>query len=139
MDPIVQTDSAGVPRYVSFPAGEPVQSLGPLAPQAQSDQFLQRNAALLALPAATLKSLAVPIASLPEPELNALRAEVQKRVMDSVVLGYAQTYFGLPVIGAGVSVTLRDEPRAVLAATSTVQHDIQVARPTDEAIKRASV
>ena len=139
MDPIVQTDSAGVPRYVSFPAGEPVQGLGPLAPQAQSDQFLLRNAALLALPAATLKSLAVPIASLPEPELNALRAEVQKRVMDSVVLGYAQTYFGLPVIGAGVSVTLRDEPRAVLAATSTVQHDIQVARPTDEAIKRASV
>jgi zinc metalloprotease ZmpB len=139
MDPIVQTDSQGVPRYLSFPSGAPVEGLGSLAPQAQADQFLERNAALLALPAATLKSLAVPIAALPEAELNALRAEVQKRVMDSLVLGYAQTYFGLPVIGAGVSVTLRDEPRAVLAATSTVHHDIQVARPSDEDIKRASV
>src|SRR6185295_3715820 len=57
--------------------------------------------------------------------------------MDSVVVGYAQTYFGLPVIGAGVSVTLVDSPRAIRAASSTVHDQIQVDRPSDEAIKRA--
>jgi len=57
--------------------------------------------------------------------------------MDSVVVGYAQTYFGLPVIGAGVSVTLVDSPRAIRAASSTIHDQIQVDRPSDAAIKRA--
>ncbi|HET8745873.1 MAG TPA: hypothetical protein VFM98_09715 [Ramlibacter sp.] len=137
MTSVVQNGADGVPRYLAFPLGEPVKGLASLAPQAQADDFLRSRGALLALPAATLAALSKPPASWPEPDFNQLRAETQKQVMDSYVVGYAQTYFGLPVVGAGVSVMLRDDPRAVLAATSTVHHDIQVTRPSDEAIKRA--
>jgi len=137
MEPIVQNDESGVPRYVTFPAGEPVEEVGELAPQAQANGFLGRHAQLLALRPESLQSLSEPLAALPQAELAGLRVEVEKQVMDSVLVGYAQTYFGLPVIGAGVSVTLRDAPRAIQSATSTVHHDIQVDRPSDAAIKRA--
>lgn len=137
MQPITYNDETGVPRYVTFPSGTPVEALGQLAPQAQANIFLERNAQLLALQLNTLKSLAQPLAVLPEDELAGLRFEIEKRVMDSVVVGYAQSYFGLPVIGAGVSVTLRETPRTIQSATSTVYHDIKVARPSAEAIKHA--
>lgn len=138
MTPIIQNDADGVPRHLSFPHGAPVQDLAWLSPQAQANGFLYTSGSLLALPAAALKSLDRPPASWwPEPELNELRTETQTRVTDSHVIGYAQTYFGLPVIGAGVTVTLRDNPRAVLSATSTIHHEIQVARPSDEALKHA--
>jgi zinc metalloprotease ZmpB len=137
MTSVVQNGADGVPRYLTFPQGEPVKGLASLPPQAQADEFLRARGTLLALPAAALGALAKAPSSWPEADLNQLRAETQKHVMDSYVVGYAQTYFGLPVIGAGVSVTLRDDPRTVLAATSTVHHDIQVTRPGDEAIKRA--
>ena len=137
MTAVVLNDAAGVPRHISFPTGKPVAGLAALGPQAQADDFLLRDGGLLALPAAALGSLARPLASWPEPELSELRGEALKRVMDSHVVGYSQTYFGLPVVGAGLSVTLRDQPREVLAASSSVHHAIQVVRPSDEAIKAA--
>lgn len=139
MEPIVQNDGAGIPRYLTFPSGALDEALGKLPPQAHTNIFLERNAQLLALKPDTLKSLAQPLAVLPEAELAGLRFEVEKRLMDSVIVGYVQTYFGLPVMGAGVSVSLRDAPRTIQSATSTVYHNIQVDRPSDEAIKRAQV
>src|SRR5262245_33073744 len=108
---LIQHDEAGVPRYLSFPAGEAGEGLAAQAPRAQASRFLIRNAPELQLKPETLKSLDAPLATLPEEELAGLRVEVEKRVMDSVVIGYAQTYFGLPVIGAGVRVTLLDGAR----------------------------
>ena len=138
MEQIIQKDEADVPRYVSFPSGQPVETVGQLAPQAQANSFLEHSGSLLALRSDTLKALAAPVATLPESELAGLRFESEKQVMDSVVIGYTQTYFGLPVVGAGVSVTLRAAPRSVLAAASTVHHGISVMRPSDEAIKRVT-
>ena len=99
MTAVVLNDAAGVPRHISFPTGKPVAGLAALGPQAQADDFLLRDGGLLALPAAALGSLARPLASWPEPELSELRGEALKRVMDSHVVGYSQTYFGLPVAG----------------------------------------
>jgi hypothetical protein len=137
--PIVQTDAAGVPRFLSFAAPESDAGLRSQAPQTVAHNFLQQRGDLLALAPVTLKSLDQPLADLPESELAGLRVSGDKRLMDSITVAYAQTYFGLPVIGAGVAVTLRDEPLGVMAATSTVRHDITVARPSDADIKRALV
>lgn len=139
MEPIVQNDGAGIPRYLTFPSGAPDEALSKLPPQAHTNIFLERNAQLLALKPDTLRSLAQPLAALPEVELAGVRFEVEKRLMDSVIVGYVQTYFGLPVMDAGVSVSLRDTPRAIQSVTSTVYHNIQVDRPSEEAIKRAQV
>jgi len=137
MEGMIQHDEAGVPRYLSFPTGEPSEGLAALAPRAQASRFLVRNATALQLKPETLKSLEAPLAALPEEELAGLRVEVEKRVMDSVVVGYAQTYFGLPVIGAGVRVTLLDGARPLQSIVSTVHHDISVSRPSADSIKRA--
>ncbi|MBK6851845.1 MAG: hypothetical protein IPG93_09565 [Burkholderiales bacterium] len=137
--PIVQTDAAGVPRFLSFAAPESDAGLRSQAPQTVAHNFLQQRGDLLALAPATLKALDQPLANLPDSELAGLRVSGDKRLMDSITVAYAQTYFGLPVIGAGVAVTLRDEPLGVMAATSTVRHDISVARPSDADIKRALV
>ena len=135
MTPIVQYDERA--RYVTYPTAKPVETQGDLAPQAHANSFLEHNAELLSLRPETLASLAQPLASMPEDELAGLRLEIEKSVMDTVVVGYAQTYFGLPVIGAGVSVTLVDAPRAIRSASSTVHDQIKVDRPSDAAIKRA--
>ncbi|HKP56512.1 MAG TPA: hypothetical protein VJV78_07330, partial [Polyangiales bacterium] len=136
MKPIVRTDAAGVPRHVSFSRAETQEAFGPLAPQAQADEFLRKHGYLLALTEPSLDSLAKTVARRPDSSQSELRVETQKRVQDTHVVGYAQTYFGLPVVAAGVSVTLRDDPPSVLAASSTVVHSIDVARPSDTDLKR---
>ncbi|NUP10127.1 MAG: hypothetical protein HOW73_29100 [Polyangiaceae bacterium] len=136
MDPIVQTDERGIPRYVTFPTGAPMDTLGERAPQAVANAFLEQNAKLLAIAPDTLRSLPLSPSRLPEEELAGLRVDAEDRIMDSIRVGYSQTYFGLPVVGAGVSVTMRDQPRTILAATSTIHHDIKVDKPSPDAIKR---
>ena len=131
MHPIVQRDERGVPRHVTMPIQPAAQqALSALAPRAQADDFLMKQGHLLDLPQSSLRSLRRRIASAPEAEASALRADGDKRVMDTHVIGYIQTFFGLPVIGAGVSVTVRDTPRSVLAASSTVVHGLQVEQPS---------
>ena len=83
MTSVVQNGADGVPRYLTFPLGEPVKGLASLPPRAQADDFLRSRGALLALPAGTLAGLSKPPASWPEPDFNELRAETQKHVMDS--------------------------------------------------------
>ncbi len=136
MDPIVQVDRSGA-RYVTFPAGAPVDGAVAQGARAQAHAFVQDNAKLLALAPEMLRSLPLAPARQPEEELAGLRFAQEKRVMDSLVVGYTQTYFGLPVIGAGVTVTLRDQPRRVLAAVSTVHRDLEVERPSAAALRRA--
>src|SRR4051794_540107 len=137
MEATLQHDPKTGARYVSYAAPQPVDTAADLAPQAHANAYLERNVGDLGLTTMTLKSLGKPLAELPEDELAGLRVEVEKEVADSVVVGYAQTYFGLPVIGAGASVTLRRSPRAVQGAASTAHEQMSVERPTDEAIKRA--
>lgn len=137
MESMIQHDNDGVPRFLTFPVGESTDDLGTLSPLAQAGQLLLRNARALALKPETLKSLDAPLATLPEDELEGLRVEVEKHIMDSVVVGYVQTYFGLPVIDAGVRLVLADGPRPLRSIASTVHHDIKVQKPSTAAIKRA--
>jgi len=111
MEATLQQDGKTGARYVSYAEAKPVEGEGDLAPQAHANTYLERSVGDLGLTAMTLKSLGKPLADLPEDELAGLRVEVEKDVADSIVVGYAQTYFGLAVIGAGVSVTLRKSPR----------------------------
>jgi zinc metalloprotease ZmpB len=139
MTPIVQTDADGVPRFLRFDAPEAPAGLITQAPQAAAHAFLQQRGDLLALAPALLKTLDQPPSAQLLDEQASLRVLGEKRQMDSITVAYAQTHFGLPVIGAGLSVTLREAPLGVLAATSTVRHDITVERPGAEPIQRARV
>lgn len=138
--PIVQTDAAGVPRFFRFDQPEVDAGLATQSPQAAAHAFLRTRGNLLGLSPELLKALDRAPAPSPEAdELAGLRVTDEKRLMDSVTVAYSQTCFGLPVIGAGVALTLTSEPPGVVAGSSTLRHDLKAERPSDEAIKRALV
>ena len=49
-----------------------------------------------------------------------------KEIMGTTTVGYQQTYQGLPVWEAGVSVTIQPNPMRVTASQSSVHHDVTV-------------
>lgn len=50
----------------------------------------------------------------------------EKEIMGTTTVSYQQTYAGLPVWKAGVSVTLQSEPLRVTGSQSSVHHDISL-------------
>ena len=88
--PVVLRDDQDVPRHVSFPSGQRVSGLAAVAPRLAANEFLERDGALLAL-APSLLTLDRPPAELPDDELAAVRPLGEKRIMDAIVLEYAQT------------------------------------------------
>lgn len=51
----------------------------------------------------------------------------EKDIMDTTTVSYQQTYQGLPVWKAGVSVTIQSDPMRVTASQSSVHKDINIA------------
>ena len=49
-----------------------------------------------------------------------------KEIMGTTTVGYQQTYQGLPVWEAGVSVTIQPNPMRVTASQSSIHHDVAV-------------
>lgn len=138
MSTVVEKDEAGIPRNVKFTEGLSLKTEGRQSPRQRARQFLEGHPDLLSLRKDEFISLDQLLAREPSEELAGFRFETEKRVMDLAVVGYVQTYFGLPVIGAGVSVVMRSAMPTILSASSTVYHDIKVERPTKEAIGRAA-
>ena len=64
-----------------------------------------------------------------------IRLRRSKRVMDTVVLDYCQTLFGLPVWRAGVAVVVKDRPQGVLGSTYTGLSGLQAKRPSQNAMR----
>ena len=63
------------------------------------------------------------------------RLRRSKRIMDTVVLDYCQTLFGLPVWRAGVSVVVKDRPKGVIGSTFTGLDGLAAERPSRSAMR----
>jgi hypothetical protein len=73
----------------------------------------------------------------PEPALGVeYRFLAEKRQFDSTTSVYQQTFLGLPVWNAGLSVHMKEDPLRVLSAQSTAHHDIKVKRPPIADVRR---
>jgi hypothetical protein len=72
-------------------------------------------------------------------EGSRLRFETEKSVQDSTVVGYSQTYNGLPVWEAGVAVHLQRSTMSVSSATSSVHYGIRLTRPKGRERPRISM
>jgi hypothetical protein len=70
-------------------------------------------------------------------DLNEYRLLSEKSVFDTTTFTLQQTYFGLPVWEAGVSVHIKNGPARVLSSQATSHTDIQVQRPDQEQVRRA--
>ena len=52
-----------------------------------------------------------------------------KKMLDSTVVDYAQTYYGLPVWRSGLTVVMQDEPLQVLSSSNSSQMAMKVHKP----------
>ena len=76
-----------------------------------------------------MQSMDVRASLAPVAEDEALRFESEKHTMDSTVVSYNQTMFGLPIYQAGVSVVMHGPQNQVKAATSTLHYDVAAQPP----------
>ena len=67
------------------------------------------------------------------------RFEQEKSQFDMTTVVLAQTYFGLPVWGAGVAVHMRQRPFIVLSAQSTRHLEVDAEKPPERALARIKV
>ncbi len=65
-----------------------------------------------------------------------LRFESQKDVFDSSTVTYQQTYNGLPIWGAGVTIQIRQNPYSVLSSYATNHADVSVNKPSAAAMRK---
>lgn len=127
-------DSEGYPRHFKFRTGKDTAIRLADAggtPQDAAQEFLKAQADLLKVPQGAMRSLGVRAAIAPTAEDQALRFESETHLMDSAVVSYHQTMFGLPIYQAGVAVTVRVPDNSVQAATSTLHYDIDAQPPAD--------
>jgi zinc metalloprotease ZmpB len=134
-------DDEGHPRHFNYTRGatgaaRAVAAAAVTAGTAQeaAENFLRAQAGVLKVPLDAMQSLDVRAAIAPTAENQALRFESETQLMDSTVVSYSQTMFGLPIYQAGMSVTVRAPDNSVQAAASTLHYDI-AAQPPGNALR----
>src|SRR4029078_2502277 len=117
-------DEQGHPRHFNIiededtaPAAARASSARPATAQEAAKQFLASHADLLQLKRNVMQSMDVRASLAPVAEDEALRFESEKHTMDSTVVSYNQTMFGLPIYQAGVSAMLDRPPQMGTLAT----------------------
>ena len=84
-----------------------------------------------------LRSLDQPVSYLdPQEQDVQFRFSEEKALFDSATYAYCQTYLNTPVWAAGVTVTVKQAPARVVAATNTSEHSIDAKMPSTEDIER---
>ena len=120
-------DERGHARHFNFARGETGLAGG--TAQEVAKNFLKAHANELRVPQETMHSLDVRASAAPIGEDQSLRFESEKHMMDSTVVSYTQTMFGLPIYQAGVSVVMQGPENSVKAASSTLHYDIAAQPP----------
>lgn len=121
-------DDKGHPRHFRFSRNR-TGDVGAATAQQAAKRFLAEHAQILQLPQFAPAALDVRPAIAPGGEQQALHFETEKRLMDSTIVSYCQTVFGLPVHQAGLSVIMQAADNRVRAASSTLQYGITVQPP----------
>ncbi|HYF96009.1 MAG TPA: hypothetical protein VD969_27670 [Symbiobacteriaceae bacterium] len=124
----IERDAQGNIRHLAhlhepytLPAG-----LAAPSPQALAGQYLREVAALYGIDQSCLKDLSRQMENNLTQEGTLLQFADQKSIMETAVVSYAQTHFGLPVWGCGVSIWMQSSPLRVTSSLSSFAHDIQI-------------
>lgn len=122
-------------RHVRTPYGG--DAAARQTPQKLADHYLREAAELLDFGRSVLASPSEspqdpPREILPD-EDSRLRLRDEKRSGESRVLSYAQTYLGLPVWRAGVTVVMQSSPLRVTSSNNTFHYGLQVEPPGEDA------
>ncbi|MCR6850376.1 hypothetical protein [Bacillus sp. IBL03825] len=57
----------------------------------------------------------------------------KKTIGDTTVISYTQTYLGIPVRGAGITITIQNQPLRVINSKSTLHYEMAVQEPSKNA------
>jgi hypothetical protein len=95
--------------------------------------YMQDVAEIYAIPKQALTTLQEPVSRKIKDEETRLRFLEQKRIVNATVIGYQQTYLGLPVWEAIVTVRLHEDPLRVTSSVSAIHHDVKVKKPLSRA------
>lgn len=131
----INRDGQGLVREILH-LDKPWRANGP-TPTLAVAAYLAEFGNLLNIQPAELSNMTLPPATELTSNSNEYRMLSEKRMFDTTTLTLQQTYFGLPVWEAGLSVHIKDNSSAVLSLQTTGHPAIQVAKPNEDAVKRA--
>ncbi len=103
-------------------------------PQLAARDYLSRYGGLLGVRRQHLKNLSRRAEREPVAAGVEYRILAEKRQFDLTTVAFHQTYLGLPVWEAGVSVTMKHKPLRVVGARSTLHRVLKVKRPSEKAL-----
>ncbi len=103
-------------------------------PQLAAQAYLQSIRELFEITAEELKSLGLPPEEEPIDTKVEYRLLEEKTVFDMTTVAYYQTYFGLPVWEAGLTVHIKHNPFRVMGSTFSAHRDIEIQRPSAQAL-----
>jgi zinc metalloprotease ZmpB len=126
-------DSKGVARGLSHEQG--VVSRARTARLA-AQEYLCSFRGLLGAKTGEFENLSLPPERDPVDAGVEFRFLAEKSQFDTTTVSYYQTFFGLPVWEAGLSVHMKQAPFRIMGARSTGHPDIQVAKPSAQALAR---
>lgn len=106
-------------------------------PQLVAGEYLRSFGDLLQVPASELGNLGLAPSPSPVDAGVELRYLGEKQQFDTATVAYHQTALGLPVFEAGIAVQMKTGPFRVMSSQSTQHPDVQVIRPTADALKKA--
>jgi hypothetical protein len=130
MEPVVTIEQSayGAPVQLLNHNAAPVEAKGASTLQAVIG-YLKDNAAFHRLNTAALNSLALQLEPAPLDEQTSFRLESQKDSMGITSFVFPQTYAGLPVWEAGVSVAVDRKRDRILSSQSSAYDHIELANP----------
>src|SRR5262245_11129576 len=130
----VERDKGGVVRHLEHlrVPYKPPTGIGP-NPQALAGEYVRDVAPLYGIDAEQLADVNKPVGKDLTDEGTLLKFAAEKRVMETIVISFVQTYFGPPIWEAGVSVTMHDQPLRVTSSQSTIHFDVHVQKPDAQA------
>jgi hypothetical protein len=108
-----------------------------LTPQLAARDYLARYGELLGLQEKELERLFAPTEQEPTKDKVEYRLLSEKHQFDLTTVAFYQTYFGLPVWEAGLSITMKENPLRIIGAQTTRHRDPKVKPPSAKAVARS--
>jgi hypothetical protein len=131
---IIWSSDAGIARMVSHQDRYVVTRAS--TPRFAAREYLGRYGHLFGVQRHHLKDLLRPVEDRPVDASVAFRLEAEKHHFDLATVVFHQTYLGLPVWEAGLSVTMKHETRRVIGARSTSHPKFKIGRTSAKHLEK---
>ena len=92
-----------------------------------AEHYVREVAGVYGIPLEETETLSAPVTRTPAAEPTLLKESEQRAVLDTTVVNYQQTHFGLPVWNSNFTVVVAGDPPTVVSSNSTLHDYVDVA------------